>query len=503
MSTTSTIQISNQPDANEIWAGIGGHFDNYCQILCEFIDNSISNFLGHPDSDPNVRIIIDRNTTHATVLTHIEDSGTGIKDLNAAFTLGSKAAQESPLNEHGFGLKHALASANPSNDSWEIYTRTQDDYDASQYKVIKAPYVFAGAHADIESGPWPGKMNGTGTIIKFTTSDSMFKTIARGIRGGVSRTDTFIEILKEDLGFTYAGAIRDGIVTISITYLEDGVTKDSKRVSAVEPKWIEVYQGQGGKQLEGETDYDLGGGLVKIKYKFGKIEESDVNRKYYRCNQASSGAEIRINGRMLENNVFEEIWNIAQHNTYNALLIQIDLLSNNKDALPVTRTSKNGLRDGDPKFDKLCDWIRTLMPSPAKSNDTKYVQDERELFEQLKAQKDTHLPDPHTVLTEEYAFKSINEKIRIDLYVGTNSGITIYEGKLDQTSPKDAYQLRMYWDGLVYDGSAPKEAVLIAATHPESVKDIVKVINKMFDANGNHYNILLKTWRDENIQYPN
>ena len=273
-------------------------------------------------------------------------------------------------------------------------------------------------------------------------------------------------------------------------------------MSAVEPKWLEVYQGQGRKQLEGETDYDLGGGSLKIKYKFGKIEESDGNKRYYKCNQASSGAEIRINGRMLENNVFEEIWGKAQHNSYNSLLIQIDLISDNKKALPITRTSKNGLRDGEPKFDKLCEWIRTLMPDPAKDTSTHYVQNERELFEKLQEQKDIHLPDPHTVLTEKYAFASIDERVRIDLYVGTNEGVTIYEGKLDTISPKDAYQLRMYWDGLVFDETRPSKAILIAAEHPESVQRVISVINKMNDSTGKPYNIITKTWREEGIPYP-
>lgn len=501
MDEQQTIQIMNQPTANEIWAGIGGHFDNYCQILCEFIDNSISNFLGNESCTPNVQITIERDTNNNLVKTVIEDSGTGIKDLNAAFTLGSKASQDSPLNEHGFGMKHALASANPSNDSWKICTRNEEDCSVPQYKVIQSPYEF-GIVATLHTDAWPGSMNGTGTIVEFDTSDTMFKTLSKGIRGGVSRTDTIVELLKEDLGFTYAGAIKAGSVTISICYSEDGGTLQRDRVSAVEPKWLEVYQGQGRKQLEGETVHDLGGGPLKIKYKFGKIEESDNNKRHYKCNQASSGAEIRINGRMLENNIFEDIWGKAQHNSYNSLLIQIDLISDDKKALPITRTSKNGLRDGEAKFDKLCEWIKTLMPEPAKDTNTHYVQNERELFEKLQEQKDIHLPDPHTVMTEKYAFTSIGEQVRIDLYIGTNEGVTIYEGKLDLTSPKDVYQLRMYWDGLVFDGTRPSKAILIAAEHPESVQRIISVINKMNDSTGKPYNIITKTWREEGIPYP-
>ena len=144
----NVLVISNNITASELWSGIGGHFDNYSQILCEFIDNSISNFLGNLLGLNQVIIDI-RNLDGNTIRTRIEDSGTGMKNLNAAFTIGSKAAQDSPMNEHGFGLKHALASANPGNDNWRILTRTQEDLLADQYKCISAPFEIGEYAAEI------------------------------------------------------------------------------------------------------------------------------------------------------------------------------------------------------------------------------------------------------------------------------------------------------------------------------------------------------------------
>ena len=60
----------------------------------------------------------------------------------------------------------------------------------------------------------------------------------------------------------------------------------------------------------------------------------------------------------------------------------------------------------------------------------------------------------------------------------------------------------MYWDGCVFDGKKPTEAILISAQHPDSVKRIVSEIRKMYDSNNNNYNIVLKTWKDEGINYP-
>lgn len=92
-------------------------------------------------------------------------------------------------------------------------------------------------------------------------------------------------------------------------------------------------------------------------------------------------------------------------------------------------------------------------------------------------------------------------RVRIDLYQNTMGKITIYEGKKDQTHSKDVYQLRMYWDGLVYDGIKPDCGVLVASTHPKTVSDLIAIVNTMKDTNGNNYNFELKTWRDLGLNY--
>lgn len=142
------------------------------------------------------------------------------------------------------------------------------------------------------------------------------------------------------------------------------------------------------------------------------------------------------------------------------------------------------------------------MPEPAKAADARFAQNETDLFDELVAAKEPHLPKPHTLETQQYAFSTLEQKIRIDLYVGYGNDQIIYEGKKDHTTPKDIYQLRMYWDGLVYDGLRPTKAILISASHPDSVKAIIAEINKMTDATGRHYSFTTETWKDEGVSYP-
>jgi len=207
---------------------------------------------------------------------------------------------------------------------------------------------------------------------------------------------------------------------------------------------------------------------------------------------------------LIRYNQFKEIWDIEKHNSYNYLLITLNLKSNDKNALPQTRTSKNGFREGDETLDKIYEWIRKYLKEPVR--DVSLSDHETDLFQLLKENLDTNLNTagiPHVVETEMYVFKNSLEKrnwVRIDMYQVCNGKTTIYEGKKESSSSKDVYQLRMYWDGLVYDGITPTEGILVAKEHPDTVKELIQIVNSMRDASGNNYNLKPKAWSDLGIR---
>lgn len=428
----------------------------------------------------------------------IEDSGTGIKDLDAAFELGNTSGRETPLNEHGFGLKHALASANPANTNWHIYTRTQEDFAANQFKRIAAPYKIQDFNAEkltTEEEQWPGELNGPGTLVRFHVSQELFNTLRKGISGPIPLFSTMVDILSEDLGFIYAGLIAENKAPIQIIAMDNSGHTIQRMVTEIKPDWRQFYAPHQGV----DNNADLGGGRVEIRYAFGEMNASN-NRKYYKRNMSSSGLEIRLNGRVLAYNLFKDVWGIERHNMYNHLLVQVDVRSHDLAALPSTRTSKNGLREGDPRLEKLYEWVRNKMPDPPR--EPANAQDERDLFEMLRQEKQTHVPEPKTVTTEQNVYQSIQARVPIDLYLHYGNSIDIYEGKKEQTSIQDVYQLKMYWDGCVLDGLTPTKGILIAARHPDSVRTLVGHVNQMRDLAGNSYVIEIKTWREERIPYP-
>jgi hypothetical protein len=136
------------------------------------------------------------------------------------------------------------------------------------------------------------------------------------------------------------------------------------------------------------------------------------------------------------------------------------------------------------------------MSTPVK--DLTLSDHETDLFEELCKLKNKYNPDPNKVIdTEKYVFTGTGnrkDKVRVDLYEKSMGQVIVYEGKKEITTSKDVYQLRMYWDGLVYDGVKPNIGILVATNHPDSVKSLIAIVNTMKDTNENNYNLELKTW---------
>lgn len=490
----STELLNNLPHSDEVWRGIGGHFDSLGQIVGEFVDNSVANIIANGPSVRSIALKFVDEGQRVRVI--IEDTGAGIADLANAFRLGGKDSQEGPLNEHGFGMKHALASANPDNDDWLVCTRTAEDATQRQFKRIKSPYLIQNLPAetleDAETA-WPGQFHSPGTYIEFSTSRAMFNTLRAGISGQPA-FGTCVGYLIEDLGFVYAGLIRRNAASFTVAWRSNGA-QDTQTVAAVVPDWEQYYNPPGA----GTEEFDLGNGKVKLQYAFGAMKEAPY-KKYYKRNMSSSGLEIRINGRVLEHNLFKDVWHLERHNMYNHLLVTVDIISEHPDRLPGTRTSKNGLRQGDPLLEALYEWVRRQMPTPKKK--IQEDPEERDLFEELANRKRVHVPDPKVVETEQCVFNTIGERVRVDLYLTYGDSAILYEGKKDVTTVKDVYQLKMYWDGAALDGLRPTQGILIASRHPDSVAVMINHINQMTDINGNAYSFLTKTWQDEGIEYP-
>ena len=242
---------------------------------------------------------------------------------------------------------------------------------------------------------------------------------------------------------------------------------------------------------------DLGGGIVMLSATYGTINASKENAVYYKRNMATSGVELRLNGRVIERGLFDRIWGEAIHPSQNGFLARIDLRAEDSAALPATKSAKNGFREDDPKLEQLFTWIRTNIPKPEKN----VVSMEKRLVHALAEKKGAE-ENVLRVCEEEPTYQSIGLHAHMDLYVSYGDKSVVYEAKVKSTRALDLYQLRMYWDGCALDGRPLTEAYLIAKAHPKEVVSLLEQLNSQCDPTGKRYNFKLTTWAEEGIALP-
>ena len=113
--------------------------------------------------------------------------------------------------------------------------------------------------------------------------------------------------LKEELAYTYAAILAEGRITIGIICREQTAPESFHQLEALEPLWetdpIELP----------ETPADFGGGKLTVRCRYGTIEADKENATYYKGNMASSGLEIRINGRCIERGLYSKVFGKALH----------------------------------------------------------------------------------------------------------------------------------------------------------------------------------------------
>ena len=109
--------IRNNPTGYGLFAGIGDNFNSVAQVICELMDDAVSNLRANSgDPELSMRVVLSLENLGDAVEITVTDGGTGIADLGSALTIACRDGAQTPLNEHGFGLKHALASCDSSPD---------------------------------------------------------------------------------------------------------------------------------------------------------------------------------------------------------------------------------------------------------------------------------------------------------------------------------------------------------------------------------------------------
>lgn len=501
MKAETTRYLNNEIKIDRLWKEIGCNYDNIQQCINEFLDNSISSMRSAKTLHPKIEIKLIQDSRNPELITlQIEDSGTGLETPEQAISL-YESSHSTIFNEHGMGAKQALAAANPGNNAWSIFYRTEELKDEGKYACIKAPYVAKRMPERIYSeskGKWPGNPWGK-TLIKVECDYRLFKNLIYEVESvkkyiGTSLIDV-ADRIYENVGFYYAPMLETHEVDIWVTFVESDGKSESHQVKPLVPVW--EYS-----RLAHTTD-------DKINVKYGKISRlpdrerfnNSTSTLYYKATTQSSGIEIRLNGRCIENNVFLQVYGKKNSYKYKYFLAQMELTADSLDDLPQTKTQKNGFKFGDKRLVEIYDWMRkTLEPFIRKSLKEPKITEYQCVVKladilRKKAREDNRKIE---IKKESATYRSIlNQNFpRMDLLVREEGRTTLYECKKDEASYQDVFQLFMYGIGMLTDEEElPNEMILVAQKFSFDVRKMAQLFNN-WTLSEKQVNIKLKTWNE-------
>lgn len=296
------------PAEPELWNIMNAGHIGFSKVLEDLADNAFA------AGAAKILIQLRRESAESLCLT-IHDTGIGIseQELSHAFGVGHIALskQAGPHNQYGIGLKAALANCDPSNCSWTLYSCAE----VGDCVQVYAPYYpeemdYATMPREQMPGPdgWPV---GQGTCVATPASNTLFCTCAPKAMNDTEQ----IAALVEGLRVTYTPLLEGRDVKLEWTPL--GGAKETYALTPLLPDWV-------GNVVEQEETVDFGAGKLIARYRFGAIDPRKDAIRHFKGNMTSSGLAIYLRGRLIQNNIFKEVWS-QPHPSYNNFLFIVDL----------------------------------------------------------------------------------------------------------------------------------------------------------------------------------
>jgi hypothetical protein len=466
------------------------------QCLCELIDNSIA--AKRNEMPFRVDIIFTKETDQLYNI-YIVDNSSGMNtDLfKAAMQPGRSATTNHRLNEHGFGLKHSLATLSKHTGIWQIWTK-----DTTTGKTLSVSSPFKG-EMEIEDDStfpdFPYEIKDIHTVIHAKVTFDQIQSVQTLGKKNLD-INSHLSRLKEHLGVTYRGYLSQDPQN---DYKVDGAMYVSLGLDKKIVPPIEI-------PMEGNKTesfiLEFGGRNETLTYTTGYI--NDVKKKaffdgsglkeYYQENISTQGIDIRLGKRVIATKQLNKIFDRDRHNDYNSFVGELIIPELPRTILK-TVNNKTDIDFDDKDWTKIIEYIRDNFPMTKINREQTEEELRKEWILRLKAHdhKDIVVSDKHVW----------PPGVRIDSFkssFGTND-ITIYELKIGAAKPIDLYQLKMYWDGLVLNGDFPKEAWLICESYDTRIAEMATKMNSLIvpDSKSHTYNFILKSLVEVGLIKPN
>lgn len=466
------------------------------QCICELVDNAIA----AADGDRfHVKIrLLERSEGICDLYVSDNACGMQLEHLKKALQLGESATITNRLNEHGFGLKNALATLSGGNGPWKIWSKAKGQ---SGVCSVEGPFKPSMVIRDDDRFPDENNISlDVSTLIKVSVKISFLQTL-RG-RGAPTKNLALLrDWLVEHLGVLYRGYLEqdedtcenNGVIEVYTDHESTRVPPISVPLGNAEVVYFDV-------PIQGKT--------YKIKYRYGTLDEYKRNtlvkgkkaKFYYQQNMHTQGIDIRLGKRVIATQQFETIWKtgdkqtqLSRHNDYNDFIGELTIPEMPRGVLTTVNT-KTDFNLDDSDWNEIFDKLNEHKP---KKDIRKTSESElRETW--IGMLKATSSDDE--IIDEMCVWPS---GARIDVYRKTANGkIYIYEIKVGTGVPQHLYQLKMYWDGLIIDkNESPCEATLIVEDYDARLEDMANKMNKELipPRNSGKYNFVISKLSDKGL----
>ena len=468
------------------------------ECVGELVDNAIAATIQEHKS--RVDIILSRpNDGGEVVDVWFADNcqGMSLLTLKDALQVGKSATTQSRLNEHGFGLKNALATLSGGNGLWTLWTTTDEDDVIYRVQGPFGPHmVIDEVDAYPEEDFLPSDLS---TLIWVPTRLSFLQTV-QGRGAPAKDLSALRKWLVEHLGVHYRGYLEQD----AETYENSGqiivsIERDHSRVPPVHVPFAN-------KNIE-RFEVELGGNVVEVEYHYGTLDEvkrdaliNGANAQYYyQGNQPTQGIDIRIGKRVIATAQFETIWSqkdgdkqLSRHNQYNEFVGEL-LIPELPRGILTTVNTKTDFNLDDPNWTTVFQKLNEFRPIRDMRQKTEGALRDKWIRMLTAVNEDDEVSDERSIWPT---------GTRVDVYRKTPEGkVIVYEVKAGSGSPIHLYQLKMYWDGLVLTGEHPREAILLVEDYHSTLEERANMMNELPPPkeDTNPYNFRIEKHQDKGL----
>ena len=493
----SELQFSTTLDPDLYVKGLARQQLDFHAAVGELLDNSFSarrTKFGNVTEPAFVEISLEHTSNHSVIL-QVADDGIGISlnDITTkVFNLGGQGTKIGSLNEHGFGLKNALALLTGGNvTQFSLITRSDvDNLATDTFLRVNGPLLTdMSVITDADREEWVEDLTylkdaATGTKIRVEVSWQYFSSLYK--KGGPGFS-ILVERLGEHIGVMHRKFLAANNV-VKIAYRDtmgDWVHQDIQPISVPYLGDAKIFHGT--VLVNGQTQpfvYSRGVLDYSVKDNEAKQEKGWPYplKIYYQGSNARCGIDIVVRDRVIKTGVFEEIWvEIPKTVDFNRFTGELEVGETFR-----TTNNKTGLDPHAENWQQLITKLNDTDFTPEKST---HSHSEKLLREQLALTLRGTFSGA-TVTEERGVWGGSNS---IDIFVDDGaSNIRVYELKITNGRIVDLYQLIAGWDGLVKEGIQPMIGILVVKGYTQNLETALEAANQRKDNSDKPYVLEIK-----------